>query len=258
VLGVHDEHVAPRVAGDVLADALAQDAVDQPGLGRPDDDEVGRALLGAHDRGRRVADGRHELGRDPLLLSRWMVRRHYARVAAAPTVLGPALGSGKPRIENTCPIRAADFGRPADHTGMAERDDIHEGDKAGRAGRVDRHRIAREKAAAAAAAQASPPAPPAPAPPAPAAAPAPAPAPRPKAVVKRAFPTPLAPALKDKTRGAVRRPALLSDRCVSCGASTKHLAGMVTELVEVGPIRALRVVACSECPDRRRRGLTGL
>jgi hypothetical protein len=32
---------------------------------------------------------------------------------------------------------------------------------------------------------------------------------------------------------------------------------MVTVLVDVGPIRALRVVACSACPDRRRRGLTG-
>jgi hypothetical protein len=56
----------------------------------------------------------------------------------------------------------------------------------------------------------------------------------------------------------VRRPALLSDRCVGCGAKTKDVTGMVTELVEVGPIRTLRVVACSACPDRRRRGLTSL
>jgi hypothetical protein len=28
---------------------------------------------------------------------------------------------------------------------------------------------------------------------------------------------------------------------------------MVTELVEVGPVRALRVVACSVCPGRHRR-----
>jgi hypothetical protein len=28
---------------------------------------------------------------------------------------------------------------------------------------------------------------------------------------------------------------------------------MATELVEVGPVRALRVVACSACPPRRRR-----
>jgi hypothetical protein len=27
---------------------------------------------------------------------------------------------------------------------------------------------------------------------------------------------------------------------------------MVTEAVEVGPVRALRVVVCSACPDRRR------
>jgi hypothetical protein len=62
---------------------------------------------------------------------------------------------------------------------------------------------------------------------------------------------------KDHTPNAVRRPALLSDRCLSCGASTTGRAGMVTELVEVGPIRALRVVACSACPDRRRRALAG-
>jgi hypothetical protein len=26
---------------------------------------------------------------------------------------------------------------------------------------------------------------------------------------------------------------------------------MVTEMVELGPVRALRVVACSACPDKR-------
>jgi hypothetical protein len=95
----------------------------------------------------------------------------------------------------------------------------------------------------------------APAPPAAPTALAPAP---PAARPKRAVRARLAPPAKDKTRGAVRRPALLSDRCVSCGASTKGVTGMVTELVEVGPIRALRVVACSSCPDRRRLGLTGV
>jgi len=49
----------------------------------------------------------------------------------------------------------------------------------------------------------------------------------------------------------VSRPAQLSDRCTGCGAPTRGRANMVTELVEFGPIRALRVVACSACPDRR-------
>jgi hypothetical protein len=57
----------------------------------------------------------------------------------------------------------------------------------------------------------------------------------------------------DQTDAALRRPAHLSDRCAGCGASTRGRARMVTELVEVGPVRALRVVACSACPDRRRR-----
>jgi hypothetical protein len=82
--------------------------------------------------------------------------------------------------------------------------------------------------------------------------PAPAPAPTWR---KRSFGPARAPA-KDKTTSAVRRPALLSDRCLGCGASTDGRAGMVTELVEVGPIRALRVIACTACPDRRRRALT--
>jgi hypothetical protein len=66
------------------------------------------------------------------------------------------------------------------------------------------------------------------------------------------------PPPRDHTREALRRPALLSDRCAGCGATTKGRAGMVTELVEAGPIRALRVVACSACPDRRRRMQAGL
>jgi hypothetical protein len=176
--------------------------------------------------------------------------------------------------------------------GMAESENLQDGAKPGRHARVDRHRIAREAAeraaaeaaaaetAAAAAVPATdaaapaPDAPPAPAPdaaapgpdapaaPAPAAPTAAAPAalaPSPPAARSRRAGRPrLAPPAKDKTRGAVRRPALLSDRCVSCGASTKDVSGMVTELVEVGPIRALRVVACSSCPDRRRLGRTGV
>lgn len=87
--------------------------------------------------------------------------------------------------------------------------------------------------------------------------PAPAPArdtlaapPAPPAPRKR---PPAAPAVHDQTPGATRRPAQLSDRCSGCGAPTAGRARMVTELVRVGPVRALRVVACSACPDRRRR-----
>jgi hypothetical protein len=61
------------------------------------------------------------------------------------------------------------------------------------------------------------------------------------------------PTVHDQTSDAVRRPAQLSDRCAGCGASTRGRTGMVTELVEVGPVRALRVVACSVCPGRHRR-----
>lgn len=133
---------------------------------------------------------------------------------------------------------------------MAESENPTDGAEPGRAVRVDRHRIAREQAAAAAAAaaSASAPAAPAPAPIAPA-----APAARPKPAFRLLSAPP-----KDQTGAAVRRPALLSDRCVACGASTDKVSGMVTELVESGPVRALRVVACSECPDRRRRALTAL
>ena len=54
-----------------------------------------------------------------------------------------------------------------------------------------------------------------------------------------------------ETPGGVSRPAQLSDRCMGCGAPTRGRANMVTEVVELGPVRALRVVACSACPDRR-------
>jgi hypothetical protein len=103
-------------------------------------------------------------------------------------------------------------------------------------GRANRHRPQIDPAPGPTPAPARVPAPPRPA------APAPAPV-RPAA----------APLIYDQTAGALRRPAHLSDRCTGCGASTRGRARMVTELVEVGPVRALRVVACSECPDRRRR-----
>jgi hypothetical protein len=63
------------------------------------------------------------------------------------------------------------------------------------------------------------------------------------------------PAVHDTTSAAIRRPAQLSDRCAGCGAPTQGRTGMVTELVEVGPVRALRVVACSACPTRHRIAL---
>jgi len=115
----------------------------------------------------------------------------------------------------------------------------------GQSARVDRHRIALEAAATATAAPVESGEP--------AAAPAPVPAP---VALPRVAPDSSAPT-KDRTPGAIRRPALLSNRCLGCGASTTSRSGMVTELVEVGPIRALRVVACSACPDRRRRAAAG-
>jgi hypothetical protein len=60
-----------------------------------------------------------------------------------------------------------------------------------------------------------------------------------------------------ETPGSVRRPAQLSDRCMGCGAPTRGRANMVTEVVEFGPVRALRVVACSACPDKRAAGQPG-
>lgn len=57
----------------------------------------------------------------------------------------------------------------------------------------------------------------------------------------------------DRTGGAIRRPAQISERCAGCGAATLGRSGMVTELVSSGPVQALLVVACSACPDQRRR-----
>jgi hypothetical protein len=105
-------------------------------------------------------------------------------------------------------------------------------------GRANRHRPQVDPAPAPAPAPARVPPPPHPAPPQHAPAPA------------RRAPV---PAVHDQTGGAVRRPAHISDRCAGCGAPTRGRSRMVTELVEAGPVRALRVVACSACPDRRRR-----
>jgi hypothetical protein len=41
---------------------------------------------------------------------------------------------------------------------------------------------------------------------------------------------------------------------MGCGAPTRGRANMVTEVVESGPVRALRVVSCSACPDKRGPG----
>jgi hypothetical protein len=49
----------------------------------------------------------------------------------------------------------------------------------------------------------------------------------------------------------VSRPAQLSDRCMGCGASTRGRETMVTQFIQAGPVRALRVVSCSACPDKR-------
>lgn len=172
----------------------------------------------------------------------------------------PRRYQGELRIET--PVqRATGAEATADDNDMAERENIPEEGQPGHRARVDRHRIA-------ATATAAPPATPEHE-----EAAAPAVAPTPTAPAAKTAPPALTPALrrwrarraappaqppKDQTRDALRRPALLSDRCVGCGASTKGRQGMVTELVEVGPIRALRVVACSACPDRRRRALAGL
>jgi len=93
-----------------------------------------------------------------------------------------------------------------------------------------------------------------------------APAPRPPAAPARPGPPAEPPAaraprriapvgagsgLYAETPGGVSRPAQLSDRCTGCGAPTRGRANMVTEIVEFGPVRALRVVACSACPDKR-------
>ena len=75
----------------------------------------------------------------------------------------------------------------------------------------------------------------------------------PRPAPRRAVPVARRPTVHDRTGDAIRRPAQLSDRCAGCGASTRGRAGMVTELVSVGPVRALRVVACSVCPGRHPR-----
>jgi hypothetical protein len=68
----------------------------------------------------------------------------------------------------------------------------------------------------------------------------------------RRRPAPGRPGPRDRTPTAVRRPALLSERCAGCGAGTAGRAAMVTELVETGSVRVLWVIACSACPDQRR------
>jgi len=122
---------------------------------------------------------------------------------------------------------------------MSARSTSSEETHALRPARRNRHRLA---------APAPPPQPRAPAPPAP---PAEAPAPR---TPRRVAPVGAGSGLYAETPGGVSRPAQLSDRCMGCGASTRGRANMVTEVVELGPVRALRVVACSACPDRRAPG----
>jgi hypothetical protein len=63
--GVDDHHVAVRPVRDGPAHALAEHAVDEPGLAGPDDDQVDVALVGDRVDGRgRVADRRDVLGVD--------------------------------------------------------------------------------------------------------------------------------------------------------------------------------------------------
>ena len=116
---------------------------------------------------------------------------------------------------------------------MSARSTSSEETHALRPARRNRHRVA---------APAPRPQPPAPAPP------AEAPAPR---APRRIAPVGAGSGLYAETPGGVSRPAQLSDRCTGCGAPTRGRANMVTEMVEFGPVRALRVVACSACPDRR-------
>jgi hypothetical protein len=78
----------------------------------------------------------------------------------------------------------------------------------------------------------------------------------PRRPAHRSAPAPAArPFVRDQTGDAIRRPAQLSERCATCGALTRGRTGMVTELVQVGPVRALRVVSCSACPPKPRRGI---
>ena len=121
---------------------------------------------------------------------------------------------------------------------MAARPTSSEDSHAVRPARRNRHRV---------------PAAPAPHPPSPGprTPPAEAPAPRPP---RRLAPLGAGSGLYAETAGGVRRPAQLSDRCMGCGAPTRGRANMVTEVVESGPVRALRVVSCSACPDKRGPG----
>jgi hypothetical protein len=136
--------------------------------------------------------------------------------------------------------------------GMADREQPPTARRSGRLARVDRHRIGMPASEPVAPAEPALPV----APSAPAAAPLapPAPVPKPPAPRPRRPEHPVlpVPAARDLTPGAVRRPAHISDHCLGCGAPTTGRSGMVTELVEVGPVRALRVVACSACSGRRR------
>jgi hypothetical protein len=142
-------------------------------------------------------------------------------------------------------------GRRPMTTGMADHQQPPTARRSGRPARVDRHRNDVPHATPVAPAE-----PALPVAPAPAAAPGPAATPKPVPKPRRPeHPTLPVPATRDLTPNAVRRPAHLSDHCVGCGAPTSGRSGMVTELVEVGPVRALRVIACSACSDRRRRGL---
>jgi hypothetical protein len=38
---------------------------------------------------------------------------------------------------------------------------------------------------------------------------------------------------------------------MGCGASTRGRETMVTQFIQAGPVRALRVVSCSACPEKR-------
>jgi hypothetical protein len=93
-----------------------------------------------------------------------------------------------------------------------------------------------------------------PAPPAPPASPAEEPRRR---APRRIAPVAPGSGLYAEAPGSISRPAQLSDRCMGCGAPTRGRANMVTEVVEFGPVRALRVVTCSACPDKRGPGQPG-
>jgi len=118
---------------------------------------------------------------------------------------------------------------------MSARSTSSEDSHAVRPARRNRHRV---------------PAAPAPHPPSPGPRTPPAEAPAPR-TPRRVAPVGAGSGLYAETPGGVSRPAQLSDRCTGCGAPTRGRANMVTEMVEFGPVRALRVVACSACPDRR-------